>query len=138
MTALAITASQVLAITDDTQVTFGTAGAAITAGQVCYLDPSTQTWKLFDGNDTAANTRTPRIAINSAGSGQPIALATGGNLTLGAGAAPVAGTVYCADIVAGSIIPAADLASGNRVTIIGVGKASNQIALNLWNSGVTP
>ncbi len=138
MSALVITASQVLAVADDTQIVFGTAGATITAGQLVYLDPATQTWKLFDGNDTAANTRTPRVAINSAASGQPIAVATGGNLTIGAGAAPVVGTVYAADIVPGSIIPVADLASGNRVTIVGVGKASNQLALVLWNSGVTP
>lgn len=138
MTALAITASQVLAIADDTVVIWGTAGAAIAAGQVVYLDASTQTWKLFDGNDTAANTRTPRLAINSAASGQPVAVSAGGNITIGAAAAPTAGVVYCADIVAGGIIPAADLGSGNRVTIIGVGKASNQIALILWNSGVTP
>lgn len=137
MANLAITAAEVLP-TALTQRRAGTAGAAISAGDVVYLDPVTQTYKLFDGNDTGANTYDPCIALNSAAAGQPLGVAVGGDLTIGATAAAVTGTVYAAGIIAGKMMPVADLASGNRVTIIGVGKASNKLALILANSGVTP
>lgn len=138
MANLAITATEVLAIASDTVITWGTAGAAISAGDVVYFDGSSQTWKLFDGNDTAANTATPRIALNSPASGQPIAVATGGNITIGATAAATTGLTYVASNTPGKMCPEADVSTGNRRTIIGVGKASNQLALVLVNTGVTP
>ncbi len=135
---LSITAAEVLP-TSDTVVTYGISGAAIAAGDVVWFDGSVQTWKLFDGNDTAANTGTPRVALSSAlAAGQPISVATGGSITIGATAAATTGVIYVASTTPGKMAPAADLASGNRVTVIGVAKASNQLALVLANSGVTP
>lgn len=137
MTDLSITAAQVLPVTDSTLREFGTAGAAITAGQVVYLDATTNTYKLFDANDSAANTGTPRLALTGAASGQPIVVAIGGSVTLGAAAAPTRGTVYVASANAGGIAPAADLTTGWKNAIVGIGDSSNRIKLALSNSGIT-
>jgi hypothetical protein len=134
---LSITAAEVLP-TSSTESTQGISGAVIAAGDVVWYDSSTTTWKLFDGNDTTANTGTPRIALTSAlVAGQPITVATGQDMTIGATAAASTGVIYVASTTAGKMCPAADLATGNRVTVIGVGKATAKLQLVLSNSGVT-
>jgi hypothetical protein len=134
---LAITAAEVLP-TSSTESTQGISGAVISAGDVVWFDSSSTTWKLFDGNDTSNNTGTPRIALTSAlVAGQPITVATGQDITIGATAAASTGIVYVASTTAGKMCPAADLATGNRVTVIGVGKATAKLQLVLNNSGVT-
>jgi hypothetical protein len=136
MSDLSITASQVLP--DDTgSQAFGTAGTTITAGQVVYLDSATNTWKLFDANDTAANTASPGIALNGASSGQPVKVQTSGSPVIGAGAAPSVGVVYVASATPGGIAPSADIVTGWRVAILGVGAATNAIKLSISNSGQT-
>jgi hypothetical protein len=134
---LAITAAEVLP-TSSTESTQGISGAVIAAGDIVWFDSSSTTWKLFDGNDTSNNTGTPRVALTSAlVAGQPITVATGQDITIGATAAASTGIVYVASTTAGKMCPAADLATGNRVTIIGVGKATAKLQLVLSNSGVT-
>jgi hypothetical protein len=135
MTALTITDTQVQPGTTDATFEFGTAGATITAGQVVYLDATTNTYKLADSNLSAAGATARGIALNGAASGQPLKIQTGGTITLGAGAAPVVSTVYLLANVAGSIIPAADLASLDRTTILGVGAATNTLILKINVSG---
>lgn len=136
MTALVITAAQVLP--DDTgSQENGTSGATITPGQSCYLDTATNTYKLFDANLTSANTAEPVVSLNTASAGQPLKVQKSGTMTLGAGASPVAGTIYVAGATAGDIAPAADVASGWRVTIIGVGVTGNKLLLIPKNTGVT-
>jgi hypothetical protein len=137
MADLAPAAAEVLP-TSTTILAAGIALEAINAGQPCYLDPTTRQYKLFDANDTSRNTETPAIAMNTAAAGQPIRVATGGDITLGATAAPVAGTIYVASGTVGKIAPAADIVTGWRVNVLGVGKATNKLALILNNSGVTP
>src|SRR5687767_3275929 len=127
MADLSITAAQVLPGPNAT-IERGLAGVAITAGQVGYLDTTPNTYKPWDANRAAANTRPPVIALNDAAAGQPIAVATGGDVTLGAGAAPAVGTIYVGSATAGGIAPAADLATGHVVAVIGVGKATNAVA----------
>lgn len=137
MSALSITATQVLP-TSNTQLENGLAGAAITAGQSVYYDTAAGTWKLIDANDTATNIYRPGVAMNTAGaSGQPISVATGGSITLGAGAGPTLGVIYIVGATAGDIAPSADLGSGWRTILLGVGGATNTLILNPWNSGAT-
>jgi hypothetical protein len=59
---------------------------------------------------------------------------TAGPITIGAGAAPAVGTIYCLSATAGGIAPSADLATGNRTTILGVGAATNAIVLRVNSS----
>jgi hypothetical protein len=137
MADLAITAAQVLPGTDAAGAQFaqGIAGASITAGQLVYLDSATNTYKLADNNDTSALLAiVVGVALHAAGTGQPLRVQTAGPITIGAGAAPASGVIYCLSATAGGIAPSADLASGNRTTIVGVGGASNTIILRLWAS----
>ncbi len=61
----------------------GTAGAAITAGQLLYLDSATNTLKLAD-SDALASADSVGIALHGAGVGQPIKYQTAGDITIGA------------------------------------------------------
>ncbi len=136
MTDLAVTASQVLPVTGAQKRT-GLCAETIAAGQACYRDPTLGTYKLFDANDSARNTQDPVLALNSGGAGQPLVVQVGGTVTIGAGASPVAGTVYVASGTQGGICPIADLPSAAKVVLIGVGGATNTLALCLFHSGAT-
>lgn len=112
MAAISITASEVLP-GSDTTLTHGIAGAALTAGQLGYLDTSVGTYKLWDANDSSVNTKQPVFIMTSAASGQPVTVAQAGStITTGATAALTPGAVYVGGATAGSIHPVADLASG--------------------------
>jgi hypothetical protein len=138
MADLTITATQVLPGTDSEGAQFaqGLAGATITAGQVLYLEASSNTYKLADNNDTSSALAVAAgIALNGASSGQPVRLQTAGPVTIGAGAAPAVATIYVLSATAGGIAPSADLATGNRATILGVGMATNRIQLRINSTG---
>lgn len=110
------------------QVVSGTAGAVITAGQTVYLDSSDNTYKLADANSTAAAAQAKGVALNSApASGQPITVQYAGNMEFGA--IITEGEIYVVSATAGGIAPEADLASGHRVTIVGVGVSTTEIKL---------
>lgn len=137
MADLIITASQVLPGADSAGATFenGVAGATITAGQSVYLDSATNTLKLADNNDTSALLAIVRgIALHGSTTGQPLRIQTSGPMTIGAGAAPVVSRPYVLSATPGGIAPVADLATGNRTTIIGIGSASGGLILRLWAS----
>lgn len=138
MVDLTVTAAQVLPDTNY-PIRRAIAAVAITAGQAVCLDTASLTVKLWDANDAAVNTFPPGIAINSCAAGQGVDWqeGPGPEITLGAGAAPVLGTVYVGSANAGGVAPAADLAAGWVRGILGVGKATNKIKLISWNSGVT-
>lgn len=122
---LSITASAVIP-SSSAQVAHYTAGATITAGQLVYYDSSTSTAKLADANASAAASTVRGIAVNGASSGQSInvviydpELTIGGTLTVG-------DVLFCS-ATAGGIAPAADVASGWYVTVIGVVVSSTKI-----------
>lgn len=137
MAALSITVAQVLAPTDGSgNFITGVAGADITAGQSVYLDSSTNTYKLADSNASQATAQAVGIATHGALTGQPIRIqgGRGGYLTLGAGAAPAVGMIYCVGATAGSIVPSADLTTADYVTILGVGATTNRIQMDVFVS----
>lgn len=130
---LVVTASQVLPGAA-ANIGRATAGEAITRGECIRLDASAANQaKLSDADaGTDAEAKVDGVALNDAGVGQPVDYQRPGDeLTLGAGAAPVVGTVYVLSDTPGGIKPAADLASGDRVTIVGVGKTGNKLHLLL-------
>ncbi len=138
MTDLSITATQVLPGTGtDAIFLTGICGATITAGAVVYLDTSTNTWKLFDCDAVASNTKRPAIALNGGVANQPIKVQIEGLMTLGAAAAMTIGVVYLASATAGGICPSADAAINYRIAILGVAASASTIYLHTWNSGVT-
>jgi hypothetical protein len=135
MTDLSITAASVMpstgAITEKL-----IAGAAITAGQSCYKDASdSYKAKLTDADSATAAARVfYGIALNSAASGQPVVVQTGGIIIIGATTA--VGVAYYLSDTAGGICPFADLESGDYPTIIGIGYSTTQIKIGPLAAGV--
>jgi hypothetical protein len=135
--ALAITAANVAPGAGATINKSYNAGAAIIQGKAVYLDTSTDppTWKLADANDASATVRTVGgVAVNSASTGQPLAVQTGGPLTIGATVA--AGSWYGLGATPGDIVPVADQVTGWYPSLIGYGISATQIQVQVVNTGV--
>lgn len=133
MADLSVTAGSVVKV--DGSTVDGTAGATITAGQACYYDSATATWKLaLDGTAEQAGASGLGIALNGASSGQPIKIQNSGTCTIGA--TVTVGQVYCLSDNAGGVCPYSDLGSGDRVTILGVGTTTGRIFLQPLVSGI--
>lgn len=133
MTDLSITATDVVK-GSNAIVANGTAGATITAGEVVYLDATSGKWKLAD-NDLAAAKNPGGIALNGASDGQPLAVLTSGDLTIGA--TLTAGTAYYLSATAGGICPVGDLTTGDNVAQIGIAKSTSILAVKIIVPGVT-
>lgn len=134
MTDLVITAANVVPGTNAKKKT-GTAGATITAGQTVYLDTSDNKYKAYDADSATAAVRTlAGIALHGASNGQPLTIQYEGNITIGATVA--AGVIYVGSDTAGGIMPAADIETGDYVTVIGIGISTTQIKMALIDSGV--
>lgn len=132
MAAISVTATSVLPGTG-AQIEYGLLGATVTAGQSLYYDSSSSSYKLADANDTTATATFRGVALNGGVSGQPVAVQTGGLITIGA--TVVAGEIYVLGATAGAIYPADDLASGWYTSIIGVAATTGSIYINRFNSG---
>ena len=109
-----------------------TAGATVTAGQVVYKDTADSKYKLADA-DVLASAKAEGIALHGASNGQPLRIIVGGSVYLGANV--VAGQVYVASTTPGGIAPYGDLATGDYVTVLGVGDGTN-LDLSLYVSDV--
>jgi hypothetical protein len=114
----------------------GTAGVAISAGQLVYKDTSTGKYLLCDNNAADVNARKPQgIALNNAALNQPVDIQTSGDITLGA--VLTAGTDYFLSTSAsGGICPRADVTTGMNVVLLGLGKSTSVLALDIQNPGV--
>jgi hypothetical protein len=134
MADLVITAANVAAGSTSTNDRSGLAGATITAGQVVYWDGSR--WQLADNNSGTTAARTPGgIALNGASSGQPLAVLTSGDVTIGA--TLTAGVVYYLSGTPGAICPVADLVTGMNPVAIGIAKSTTVLHVDINASGVT-
>src|SRR5690348_6301733 len=132
MADLTITAANVVAGSTAT-IREGTAGATVTAGQVVYLDNATSSYKLADCNSATAAARSPKgIALHAAAIGQPIAILTAGQITIGATVA--VGVPYFLSGTPGGIRPAADNVTGDYVTYLGIGKSTSVIDVKIHES----
>lgn len=134
MADLSITAANVVAGAN-ARVTHGIAGVAITAGQAVFLDQTTGKWALADTDSATAAVRAAHgIALNGAALNQPIAVITEGDVTIGA--AILAGVAYYLSGTAGGICPVADVAAGDYPLILGMGKSTTVLNVNIVYSGV--
>ncbi|MDX8495884.1 hypothetical protein RFN29_30530 [Mesorhizobium sp. VK22B] len=128
MAALTITAANVAAGANSTRDN-STAGAAITAGQAVYK-AADGTYKLADTNDASAIVRKPKgIALHAASSGQPLAVHLSGPITIGA--AVTAGVAYYLGGAPGSIVPVADLTTGDHPALIGLASSTTVINVDI-------
>lgn len=129
MADLSITSSAVIAGAN-ASVSQGTAGETITAGKAVYLAAASKKWMLADSDSATTEARKAvGIALNGASLNQPVAVQTGGDITLGA--VLTAGTAYYASDDAGGICPVADLASGDYVCLLGLAKSTSVLALDI-------
>lgn len=132
MADLSITAANVAA-DGNSSIEHGTAGAAITAGQVVFKDTNQQ-YQLADADDVALD-EAYGIALNDAASGQPLTVAlSGGNITIGA--TLTAGTAYYLSGNPGGIAPVADLATGDRVILLGLASSTTVLKFRPFDSEV--
>lgn len=113
----------------------GIAGATVTAGQMVYLDTADNKYKLADNDSATALVRTVRgMALHGSLAGQPLTVLLSGQVSLGA--ILTVGTVYCLSSTAGGICPAADIASGDYLTVIGVPLSTSILDVMVKESGV--
>lgn len=132
MADMAITAANVIPVAGY-NFTDGVAGETVTAGQLVYLKSSDSKYWLVD-NDAAATAGLVGMALNGAAAGQPVRILTGGSVN--PGGTVVVGTIYGTSSTAGGLAPSTDFASGDYVSIFGIGTTSSNIAVDIQNSGV--
>ena len=120
MAAISITAANVLKSSTG-QVSVGTSGATITAGQSVYIDTSdSNKIKLADANGTAPANTFAGIALNAASSGQPVSYCTNDTAGFTIGATVVAGdTIWLSQTPGGLTKTIGDL-SGGLAIVVGV------------------
>lgn len=113
-----------------------TSGATIVAGKSVVRDPATGKWVLADSNHATAALRiTGGMALNGASDGQPMAVQTGGAITLGAVLTP--GMAYYQSDTAGGVCPVADVGSGERSVLLGMATSASSLLLDIADSGVS-
>lgn len=127
MSDISITAANV-AKTTTNSVEYGTAGGTITAGMAVYLDEADSRYKAARAN-SAATAICSGIALHGASAGQPLAVQTGGIITIG-GTAVVGEQYVVSAAAAGGIAPLSDLSTGNYVVPLGWGKTATTIQLD--------
>lgn len=134
MADLSITAANVQKSTG-AQLETGVAGVAIAAGQSLYKDTTdSNKMKLADANLSELAATLEGVSLHAAAAGQPITYITAGNYNPGATVA--AGAVYVLSGTAGGIAPVADLTTGWRTSIVGIGTSTSNIRLLKFSSGV--
>lgn len=111
------------------QYRYGVAGVAITAGQLVYLDATTNTWRLTDANasDTAADV--DGIAVVTVASGGPVTVVTRDD-DLALGGTTARGTIYISSATPGGIAPAADLTTGWFLSVVAIGKSTTRVVFD--------
>lgn len=133
MTDISVTAANVVAMSDD--ITHGTAGATITAGQAVYKDSVTGKYLLADNNSATVAARTPGgMSLHGASLNQPLAVQKSGPITIGG--TLTAGVAYYLSGTAGGICPVADLTTGMYPTILGIATSATVLNLDIQPSGV--
>ena len=133
MADLSITAASVAKGTNASVTSTYLAGASITAGQAVYQDTTDSTMKLADA-DALLSSAAFGVALNSAASGQPIAVQRQGNITIGA--TVVTGKAYYVSTTPGAICLESDLSTGDFPHFLGFATSTTVIALDPKACGV--
>lgn len=133
MTDLVIVPSSVIAGTDS-NITLGSAGATVTAGQVVYKDATDKRFKLADNNHATPAVRVPvGIALHGASAGQPLAILESGSITIGGAMTP--NTAYYLSDSPGGICPVADLGSGEYPALLGMATSATVLVVKIQVPG---
>lgn len=135
MADIAITAANVAILSDSTQVYAGQLGAAITAGQLCYLDNSDNKYKLSDASAEATATVRAVCLLGGAADAYGVfadfrqEYVTGG--TMG-----TAGTQYVLSATAGAMCLLSDLTTGDYIVTVGYSTSSSQLKPQVATTGI--
>lgn len=138
---LVVTAANVEKVVDGANVLTAAAGETITAGQCVFKDTATGSstfGKLLKTDvDDGSRQFCDGIALNGGAANQPIQYQTAGSLDVGA--TLTVGVIYCASNTQGGIMPSADLSTGERVVILGVATAADNLKLipGIFKPGAT-
>ncbi len=107
----------------------GVAGATITAGQIVYLDSTSNTWKLADADASAVTSGSGGalgLAAGGAAAGQSfVVVLSDDNLTVG-GTLVMTAPIYVLSGTAGGIAPLADLAAGDYPVVLLIARSSTK------------
>jgi len=104
------------------------AAVAVAAGEAVYFDATSRQYRLAQCDGTEEEAVVVGLAAWSVNANQPLRLISPGSiLTAGATAAPVEGTIYLLSQTPGKLMPAADILSTNRVVVLAVGLAADQL-----------
>lgn len=107
------------------------AGEAISHGQPVYL--SGGKYYLADANASEASAAAVGVSLGSAATDGYFALIESG--LYDSGATVTKGTVYVVAAVAGDIVPASDLATGDWITVLGIAVDASNISLAINATG---
>lgn len=130
MADLTITATSVVPQSGAT-IRTATAAAAITAGQILYLNSSGQA-ALADAN-ALASAEVVGMAVCNAAAGQAVSYIADGRCAMGT--ILTAGAIYVLSSTAGGLCPAADLSSTEYTSIVGVATSTSVLSVKINNSG---
>lgn len=133
MADLSVTAANVRRGAEYVETT-GTSGEAITVGQLVAEDTSDGKLYLADcDSGTTQRRKITGVALSATSAvDQKVTYVSGGYVN--PGAAVTSGEIYVLSGTAGAICPEGDLASGDTVSILGVGYSSSLIRLSIFNS----
>ena len=137
MADITLTAASV-APTSNTVIARGTAFETINAGAPIYADPSNGYKLRVAGNTSGTTADVVGIALNTAAANQPLAYATGGDITTGPQLGSAA-TPFVLGNSAGNISAASDLEISTNTrygTVLGVSTSTTNLRLALASSGV--
>ena len=134
MVDLVITPGLVIA-TGNVRIVQRVADATITAGKMVYDVSASTVAGLADSNSATAAARTPiGVALNGASAGQQLAVATSGDITIGA--TMVAGVAYYLSDTPGGICAVADVGAGEYPCIVGMAISTTVLRLGIQSAGV--
>lgn len=134
MTALVITAANVVPGSGAKTMVAAQLAETVTQGMAAYRDAATKKFGKADSNVSAAPAECVGIFLTAGSLNQPAIIHTEGPLTIGA--TVVVGERYFVGDVAGGIVPSADVSSGEWVTYLGVGISTTQIDVRIQPSRV--
>lgn len=113
----------------------GTAGEALTAGQLVYKKASDGKYYKADCNSATAEVRVASaIAVTGSAAGQPVVVQKGGSLTIGG--TLTAGVAYYLSGTAGGLRPVADNTTGDYPEIVGIATSTTVLKIGFLPAGV--
>ncbi len=111
-------------------------GATISVGQTLYTDSADAKRKLCDCNSTAAIGALTGLAMTPGVDAGYGIVATSGSVILVGVTGMTAGTTYYVGQTAGTIVPHADLTTGDYVSRIGTATTTTEMLLSIEATGI--